>query len=256
MTASTRGSMPGSTTTSAIARTPCKLRVIHPPADNRHLGWPALPQRAPSPRRSIIGPAARAVIVLHTAGKPSGRRSLQHPLPTAGVPELALPAISPATRPVLHRAERPQHRQRGLRHHVRSEGHPGVVDPQRSSGARRPAAAGSDHGVTHMPELGPFTTDPSGLPAVSARRDPPEAPVKAVGGPIDSHDIQHLPNGDFLVLTYKPRDHVDLSSFGGPADATVVDAEIQEITRRGGSSSGVGTARTTSRSPRRDGGGR
>ncbi len=38
-----------------------------------------------------------------------------------------------------------------------------------------------------------------------------------------------LPNGNSLVLVYRPRDGVDLSAHGGPANATVLDAEVQEI---------------------------
>ncbi len=53
--------------------------------------------------------------------------------------------------------------------------------------------------------------------------------VSTVGSPTDFHELQPLPNGDFLLDTYTPRDHVDLSPYGGPADATVVDGQIQEI---------------------------
>jgi Arylsulfotransferase (ASST) len=53
--------------------------------------------------------------------------------------------------------------------------------------------------------------------------------ISTVGSPTDHHDLQPLPNGNYLLLTYVPRDHVDLSPYGGPSDATVLDAEIQEI---------------------------
>jgi hypothetical protein len=49
----------------------------------------------------------------------------------------------------------------------------------------------------------------------------------------DTHDIQLLPDGSYLMLAYVPRLHVDLSSLGGPADATVLDGEIQEVTPAG-----------------------
>ena len=42
-----------------------------------------------------------------------------------------------------------------------------------------------------------------------------------------------MPNGNFLLLSYAPRDHVDLSPYGRPADATVLDAVIQEVTPDG-----------------------
>lgn len=45
--------------------------------------------------------------------------------------------------------------------------------------------------------------------------------------------MQELGNGNFPLVSYKPRDHVDLSAFGKPSDATVVDAEIQELTPAG-----------------------
>jgi hypothetical protein len=51
-----------------------------------------------------------------------------------------------------------------------------------------------------------------------------------VGSSADPHEIELLPNGNVLMDRYVPRDHVDLSALGGPADATVLDGEIQEIT--------------------------
>jgi hypothetical protein len=57
--------------------------------------------------------------------------------------------------------------------------------------------------------------------------------LRTVGSPTDIHDILRLPNGDSLLLTYTRRDHVDLTSIGGPADATVLDGELQEITPKG-----------------------
>ena len=54
---------------------------------------------------------------------------------------------------------------------------------------------------------------------------------RTVGSITDIHDFQILPNGDALMLTYPPRPGtIDLSAYGGPSqNATVVDAEIQEI---------------------------
>jgi Arylsulfotransferase (ASST) len=57
--------------------------------------------------------------------------------------------------------------------------------------------------------------------------------VRTVGSPTDEHDLELLPGGHFLALTYRPRDHVDLSPYGGPADARVFDGEIQELTPSG-----------------------
>jgi len=54
---------------------------------------------------------------------------------------------------------------------------------------------------------------------------------RTVGSDTDIHDFQLLPNGDVLMLTYAPRPGtIDLSAYGGPStNATVLDAEIQEI---------------------------
>ena len=54
-----------------------------------------------------------------------------------------------------------------------------------------------------------------------------------VGADTDHHDLQELSNGNYLLMTYRPRDHVDLSGHGGPADATVLDAELQELNPAG-----------------------
>jgi hypothetical protein len=57
--------------------------------------------------------------------------------------------------------------------------------------------------------------------------------IRAVGNPTDTHDLTQLPNGDFFVIAYRRRDHVDLRSWGGPADSSVFDGEIQEVTPSG-----------------------
>ena len=53
--------------------------------------------------------------------------------------------------------------------------------------------------------------------------------VTAVGSDTDHHDLQEVGTDDLLVLSYRRRDHVDLSAHGGPADATVLDAVIEEL---------------------------
>jgi hypothetical protein len=57
--------------------------------------------------------------------------------------------------------------------------------------------------------------------------------VRAVDNPTDTHDLQQLPNGNFLVIVYRRRCCVDLSSKGGPTKAQVFDGEIQELTPGG-----------------------
>jgi hypothetical protein len=49
------------------------------------------------------------------------------------------------------------------------------------------------------------------------------------GTPTDRHEMQLLPNGDYVVVGYKPRDKVDLSRYGGPRNATVLDALVEEV---------------------------
>jgi Arylsulfotransferase (ASST) len=50
------------------------------------------------------------------------------------------------------------------------------------------------------------------------------------GIPTDRHEMQLLPNGDYVVVAYSPRDGVDLTPYGGPANATVLDAVVKEVT--------------------------
>jgi arylsulfotransferase ASST len=57
--------------------------------------------------------------------------------------------------------------------------------------------------------------------------------VRAVGNPTDTHDMEPMPNGHSLVMAYRLRRHVDLRAYGGPEDALVWDAEIQELTPDG-----------------------
>jgi hypothetical protein len=54
-------------------------------------------------------------------------------------------------------------------------------------------------------------------------------PLNTVGEGADHHDLQVLPNGNRLMIAYRPREHVDLRRFGGPRDATVLDGEVQEL---------------------------
>jgi hypothetical protein len=56
---------------------------------------------------------------------------------------------------------------------------------------------------------------------------------KTVGVPTDLHELQQLPNGNFLQEAYRQRSGVDMRRSGGPKDASVYDAEIQELTASG-----------------------
>ncbi|HET7567442.1 MAG TPA: arylsulfotransferase family protein [Gaiellaceae bacterium] len=57
--------------------------------------------------------------------------------------------------------------------------------------------------------------------------------VVSPDGRIDDHDLQVAGNGDFFYILYQPKRGVDLTPYGGPADATVLEAAIEEITPDG-----------------------
>lgn len=57
--------------------------------------------------------------------------------------------------------------------------------------------------------------------------------VRTDATPTDTHDLQRLPNGHYLALTYVPRDGVDLGKYGGDRESRVYDGELQELTPGG-----------------------
>jgi Arylsulfotransferase (ASST) len=57
--------------------------------------------------------------------------------------------------------------------------------------------------------------------------------VRTRGSPTDVHDLQRLPNGNLLGITYRRRDDVDLSAYRGSSHARVFDGEIQELAPSG-----------------------
>lgn len=62
----------------------------------------------------------------------------------------------------------------------------------------------------------------------SLNGDPIRA-VSTVNGPTDVHELQLLPNGDYLVDAYLPKNGVDLSPYGGPSNTTALYGEVEEI---------------------------
>ncbi len=54
-----------------------------------------------------------------------------------------------------------------------------------------------------------------------------------VGLPPDGHDLQFLPNGDRLIASQPRQSHVDASAYGGSSDATVANAELEQVTPSG-----------------------
>lgn len=57
--------------------------------------------------------------------------------------------------------------------------------------------------------------------------------ITAPDGLIDDHELQRDAAGDVYYLVYQPKEHVDLTSVGGPADGTVLEAEIEELSPAG-----------------------
>ncbi len=55
--------------------------------------------------------------------------------------------------------------------------------------------------------------------------------ISTVSGPTDHHDIAQLPNGDVVLATYVPRQHVDLRILGAgyTNDELVYDSHLEEI---------------------------
>jgi hypothetical protein len=53
------------------------------------------------------------------------------------------------------------------------------------------------------------------------------------GTEANEHDLQVQPDGSAFMIAYTPRDHVDLSRWDGPSDATVLDGDVQQIDRAG-----------------------
>ena len=57
--------------------------------------------------------------------------------------------------------------------------------------------------------------------------------LQTAGSPTDIHDMEPLPNGDYLLITYRLRRNVNLTRFGRSTHANVIDGVIQELTSSG-----------------------
>jgi hypothetical protein len=53
------------------------------------------------------------------------------------------------------------------------------------------------------------------------------------GGAFDIHELQQLPNGDFILIGYVYRGSVDLTSIGGESSVVIIDNAIEEIAPSG-----------------------
>ena len=58
--------------------------------------------------------------------------------------------------------------------------------------------------------------------------------IRTRGSPTDMHDLERLPDGHLLAITYRPRDGVDMSRYGWSRRQRVFDGMIQELTPGGG----------------------
>jgi hypothetical protein len=57
--------------------------------------------------------------------------------------------------------------------------------------------------------------------------------LKTVDSPADTHEMEPLPNGHFLLTTYRLRTNADLAPYGASGRGGVFDGEIQEISPTG-----------------------
>jgi VCBS repeat-containing protein len=57
--------------------------------------------------------------------------------------------------------------------------------------------------------------------------------VRTVTGATDWHDFQESPNGNYMLISHQPREHVDLSAYGGGQNETVIDGVVEEVTPTG-----------------------
>jgi len=57
--------------------------------------------------------------------------------------------------------------------------------------------------------------------------------IRTVGSITDHHELQVTPEGNYMLLSYRPRSGVDTSAFNGDGDATVYDGVVQTLTPKG-----------------------
>ena len=60
-----------------------------------------------------------------------------------------------------------------------------------------------------------------------------------VGVDPNPHDLQILPNGDYLAGSTIKRSHVDTSAYGGSSDANVLNTELQQVSLDGRAPTGL-----------------
>ncbi len=84
--------------------------------------------------------------------------------------------------------------------------------------------------ISLMPAAsGPINDDPLQAFELHTLNTGTQSKVLAVGSPTDEHDLQRMPNGDWLVFTYRIITNVNLTSLGFGSSANLADCIIQEL---------------------------
>jgi hypothetical protein len=76
---------------------------------------------------------------------------------------------------------------------------------------------------------GGFVTDPTATYDLRRPNGKLVKQIRAVGSPTDEHDLQLTADGNYMLITYRRRDHVDTSAFNGDSDASIYDCIVQVI---------------------------
>ncbi len=57
--------------------------------------------------------------------------------------------------------------------------------------------------------------------------------INAVSGPTDLHELQQEPDGDYLLISSKVREHIDLTEYSYGSDESVLDYVVEEVNPQG-----------------------
>jgi len=57
--------------------------------------------------------------------------------------------------------------------------------------------------------------------------------INTVSGPTDLHELQQEPDGDYLLISSKVREHIDLTEYGYGSDEEVLDYIVEEVNPQG-----------------------
>jgi hypothetical protein len=57
--------------------------------------------------------------------------------------------------------------------------------------------------------------------------------INTVSGPTDLHELQQEPDGDYLLISPKVREHIDLTEYGYGSDESVLDYVAEEVNPQG-----------------------